>query len=358
MEQARGAVVADITISVDGYVAGDDVRPDRPLGEGGEALVWYGDDANDPRRGSSSYDSVDAEVLEASGAREGSAIMGRTTFDVSVEAWGEDPPIRKPCFVVTHRPAPPIERAGGTTFTFVTSPWEALRQARRAAGGRDVGIMGGAATVRQYLAAGLLDELHLHVVPVVLGSGVRLFEPVGADPVALEAVRVHPGARATHLLYRVSERIDRATISIAAPPEEVYRAFAEPGALERWLPPGGMTGTMLHFDFRAGGSYRMRLAYPATDRGRGKTSADADDVEVRLTGLEPARVIRQEVAFESDDDRFAGVMRMTWRFRPSSEGTLVTVRAEDVPIGILPEDHAEGLHASLEGLARFVAGGP
>jgi uncharacterized protein YndB with AHSA1/START domain len=154
----------------------------------------------------------------------------------------------------------------------------------------------------------------------------------------------------------VSARIDRASRVIRASPAALYRAFAEPGAMERWLPPERMSGTMLHFDFREGGSYRMRLDYAESDRGSGKTSDDADEVEVRLTGLEPGRRIEQEVAFDSEDPSFAGTMRMTWTFEPGTGGTRVTIRAEDVPAGIRPEDHEAGLKSSLDKLAGFVEG--
>jgi dihydrofolate reductase/uncharacterized protein YndB with AHSA1/START domain len=355
VDAVRGEVVADMTISLDGFVAGEGVDPSRPLGEGGEHLIWYGDDVNDPVGAlSSMHDDADAAVLEESRSREGAVIMGRTTFDVSIDAWGADPPIHKPCFVLTHRPTETLVRRGDTTFTFVPDPWEALRQARRAAGGRGVGIMGGAATVRQYVMAGLVDELHLHIVPVLLSSGVRLFEHVGPELVRFDRVRVRQGAKAAHLLYRSAGRVDRASKLIAAAPDEVYGACTDAAALQRWLPPHDMTGAMLHFDFRVGGSYRMRLIYAEADRGRGKTTDDADEVEVRLMAIEPGRAIHQEVDFASDDGRFSGVMRMVWTFRPRPEGTFVTVRAEDVPVGIVPEDHVQGLHASLEGLARFV----
>lgn len=152
----------------------------------------------------------------------------------------------------------------------------------------------------------------------------------------------------------MTKRIDSTSRLISAPPEDVYRAFSEPGAMERWLPPGNMTGTMLHFDFREGGSYRMRLTYTESQQGRGKTSDDSDEVEVRLTRLEDGRTIEQEVTFESDDAAFSGVMRMTWTFQPEGTGTLVTVRAENVPDGIRPEDHQAGLSSSLQNLARFL----
>lgn len=154
----------------------------------------------------------------------------------------------------------------------------------------------------------------------------------------------------------MSRRIDSASRLISAAPEAIYRAFAEPGALERWLPPGNMTGEMLHFDFREGGSYRMRLTYVEPQRGRGKSSEDSDDVEVRLTKLEDGQTIEQEVTFESEDPAFSGIMRMIWTFQSEDDGTLVTVRAEDVPEGIRPEDHQAGLSASLRNLAAFVEG--
>jgi len=149
-------------------------------------------------------------------------------------------------------------------------------------------------------------------------------------------------------------RIDSASRLISAPPGTIYRAFAEPGAMERWLPPSNMTGQMLRFDFREDGSYRMRLTYNDPQRGVGKTSEDADEVEVRLTGLAVGERIEQEVVFESDDPAFSGVMRMIWTFAPEGEATLVTVRAENVPPGISPKDHEVGLASSLENLAAFV----
>jgi uncharacterized protein YndB with AHSA1/START domain len=152
----------------------------------------------------------------------------------------------------------------------------------------------------------------------------------------------------------MTSRIDSASRLIQATPQAIYRAFAEPGAMERWLPPDDMTGAMQHFDFREGGSYRMRLTYAQSGQGRGKTSEDADEVAVRLTRLEEGRRIEQQVMFESEDPSFAGVMRMIWTFQPRDDGTLVTIRAEDVPEGIRPEDHEAGLISSLQKLAGFV----
>jgi uncharacterized protein YndB with AHSA1/START domain len=152
----------------------------------------------------------------------------------------------------------------------------------------------------------------------------------------------------------MTPRIDSASRLISASPQTVYRAFAEPGAMERWLPPDNMTGKMMHFDFREGGSYRMRLTYAAPQQGRGKTSEDSDEVEVRLTKLEDGQRIEQDVLFESEDPAFGGIMRVIWTFQSEGNGTLVTVRAENVPEGIPREDHEAGLKSSLENLAGFV----
>jgi len=149
-------------------------------------------------------------------------------------------------------------------------------------------------------------------------------------------------------------RIDSASRLISASPKVVYRAFAEPGAMEQWTPPSDMTGKMLHFDFREGGSYRLRLTYIEPQQGRGKTSVDSDKAEVRLTKLEDGQKIEQEITFESEDPTFSGIMRMIWTFQSEENGTLVTVRAENVPEGIRPEDHEAGLNSSLENLAEFV----
>lgn len=124
--------------------------------------------------------------------------------------------------------------------------------------------------------------------------------------------------------------------------------------MERWLPPKNMTATMLQFDFREGGGYRLRLTYRDSADGHGKTAADADEVEVQFVKLVNLKRIEQTVRFESDDSAFAGVMRMTWTFEPVNAGTLVTVRAEDVPTGIRREEHEAGMQATLDNLAAFV----
>jgi uncharacterized protein YndB with AHSA1/START domain len=152
----------------------------------------------------------------------------------------------------------------------------------------------------------------------------------------------------------MSQRIDTSSRLIRAPASQIYEAFSKPGAMEKWLPPTGMNGKMLIFDFRAGGGYRMRLTYEDPSEGRGKTSLDSDEVDVRLVRIEPGQRIVQEVDFDSDDASFKGTMRMTWMFESAHGGTLVHVRAENVPDGIRPEDHQAGLDSSLANLARFV----
>jgi dihydrofolate reductase len=206
-------VTCQISMSLDGFVAGPNQTLDNPLGEGGERLhEWvvategwraqHGKEGGE--RGADS--EVAVEVMQGVGA----FIMGRKMFgggdgpwDESWTGWwGEDPPFHAPVFVLTHHPREPLPMQGGTTYHFVTVGIEsALEQARAAAGDQDVAIAGGAQAVQQYLAAGLLDELYLHIAPVLLGSGERLLENVG-DP-KLEPVKVVASPAVTHVKYRV-----------------------------------------------------------------------------------------------------------------------------------------------------------
>jgi uncharacterized protein YndB with AHSA1/START domain len=153
----------------------------------------------------------------------------------------------------------------------------------------------------------------------------------------------------------MTKRTDSASRLIQASAADIYAAFGDSKAMEQWLPPKNMTATMLHFDFREGGSYRMRLAYKDLENGKGKTSDNSDEVEVKFLKLVVGTRIEQAVTFESDDPMFSGVMRMIWKFEPSMDGTLVTVCAEDVPQGISPEDHEIGMNSTLDNLASFVS---
>jgi dihydrofolate reductase len=207
------SVTCQISISLDGFVAGPNQSMEDPIGVGGMRLhewvfstsSWRARHGQDGGERNADDDVAD-EVVQGVGAY----IMGRKMFggggghwDESWTGWwGEDPPYHVPVFVLTHHARAPLVMQGGTTFTFVTEGIEAaLEQARAAAGDKDVAIAGGASAVQQYLAAGLLDELYLHIVPIVLGSGERLLENVG-DP-ALEPIMVVASPAVTHVKYRV-----------------------------------------------------------------------------------------------------------------------------------------------------------
>jgi dihydrofolate reductase len=203
-------VTCQISSSLDGYAAGPDQSLENPLGKGGERLhEWaLATDAWREQHGvEGGQRSVDSEVIEEVVQGVGAYIMGRKMFgdvrDPSWQGWwGEEPPFRTPVFVLTRHEREPLEMQGGTTFHFVSEGIEAaLEQARAAAGDGNVAIAGGASTVNQYLAAGLLDELYLHIAPVILGGGERLFEGVG-DP-ALEPVKVLHSPAVTHVKYRI-----------------------------------------------------------------------------------------------------------------------------------------------------------
>ena len=209
----------DISVSLDGFVAGPNASLEEALGEGGERLhEWaYGLKAfREPHGLPGGETNVDSEVIEESLVGTGATVMGRRMFsggegawedDPNADAWwGDDPPFHHPVFVLTRHAREPLAKRGGTTFTFVTEGIEAaLEQARAAARGGDVRVGGGADVARQYLGAGLLDEMYLHVVPLLLGDGVRLFDGDLADaPVGLECTRViESPTGVVHLRYRV-----------------------------------------------------------------------------------------------------------------------------------------------------------
>lgn len=150
-------------------------------------------------------------------------------------------------------------------------------------------------------------------------------------------------------------RTDTASRIVAADPDAVYGAFATAASLMAWLPPGGMTGRALEYDFREGGRYRIELTYDDASRA-GKTTARSDVSAGRFLTLEPGRRIVWTVEFESNDSAFSGQMLMTWSFAAVPDGTRVTITAENVPPGVSKADHDEGLRASLENLARHVIG--
>jgi len=193
-------VTCDMTISADGYAAGPNQTRERPFGDepASELHRWMFEEAE--------ANAAEIEAITAAAAY----VMGRNMFgpgrgdwDLDWKGWwGDDPPYHAPVFVLSHHPREPLAMEGGTTFTFVTDGIEsALAQAREAAGDGDVAIAGGAQTVNQYLAAGLVDELRLHVAPLVLGAGERLLAGVG--DLRLEPLAVKGGGLVAHLSYRV-----------------------------------------------------------------------------------------------------------------------------------------------------------
>ncbi len=201
-----------VSISLDGFVAGPNQSEQHPLGEGGmqlhewafELAAWRAPHGRDGGEINAS-----TAVVENGLANVGAVIMGRGMFGGGPGPWGEwdgwwgdEPPFHHPVFVLTHHPREPLVKEGGTTFHFVSDGVEsALAQALDAAGGADVSLAGGASVAQQYLAAGLVDEMLLSVVPVLLGSGTRLLENIGRD-VALEQLEAVPAPGVTHLLYR------------------------------------------------------------------------------------------------------------------------------------------------------------
>ena len=204
-----------VAISLDGYIAGPDQSRANPLGVGGMRLHEWMFELESWRAGMGlpgGLTNASSQVIEEARANVGAYIMGRNMFGGGPGPWpddppwtgwwGEDPPYHTPVFVLTHHPRPPLEMAGGTTFHFVTDGiHSALAQARTITGDRDIAIGGGANAIRQFLAAGFVDEFELHIAPVVLGAGERPLDGVG--DLALEQVRVLEAPGVAHVKYRI-----------------------------------------------------------------------------------------------------------------------------------------------------------
>jgi dihydrofolate reductase len=207
-----------ISISADGFVAGPNQSQESPLGEGGERLhdwavslaAWR--ESHDRRGGEVNASS---QVMTETLANVGAGVMGRNMFGPAGGGdwgdgqwkgwWGDDPPYHNDVYVLTHHPREQVAMQGGTTYHFVSDGIErALERAKESADGRDVRLWGGADVINQYLAAGLLDELELHIVPVLLGGGARLFEGLGGAEITLEQVRAVEAPGVTHVKYRVA----------------------------------------------------------------------------------------------------------------------------------------------------------
>ncbi|MGW5681505.1 dihydrofolate reductase family protein [Nonomuraea sp. NPDC003754] len=185
-------IFLEMTTSLDGYVAAPGVSLEHPLGEDGLRLHdWLLGDST----------AQEKEIASRTFANTGAFLLGRRMFDVGEEPWGDDGAFGRPCFVVTHRPRPTLVK-GPTTFTFVTDGIEsALGQAREAAGDADICVVGGAELARQYLRAGVVDELRLHLVPVILGGGTLLWD--GLTRTELRTTQVVETPQATHLTFRL-----------------------------------------------------------------------------------------------------------------------------------------------------------
>jgi len=186
-------VIFDISMSLDGYVTAAGVRPGEPMGDGGQQLHEWAFGGDERGR----------DVLAESESKVGATIAGRRTYDLSVPWWGPDGPggaARTPTFIVSR--STPGQVPEGSVYTFVNNPIEALELAAAAAGDRDVDVFS-ASIGQQLLRAGRIDEIHVHLVPVLFGAGTRLFEDLGGTHVQLEIIRVAEGSKATHLRYAV-----------------------------------------------------------------------------------------------------------------------------------------------------------
>ena len=216
-------VTAQMSVSLDGYYAGPRTSTDPrdlaafmqgPEGPGFfrvtrwviDAMAWR------ERQGYAGGErSVNSQIIKETFAAAGAYVMGRRMFDGGEIPWGDEPPFRAPVFVVTHRDREILERQGGTSFTFVTDGVQrAIELAKDAAGGQDVAVAGGGTLLRRVLAAGLLDELELHIAPVLLGDGMRLFDAsLGLDiheGIELTPIRVIETPAVTHIRYTIGPR--------------------------------------------------------------------------------------------------------------------------------------------------------
>jgi dihydrofolate reductase len=194
--RGMGKVVLDISMSLDGFIAGRDDGPDQGLGKDGERLHdWI----LDFKTGIFKKSEVLNEVFESTGA----IVAGRRVYDITA-GWGGNHPIRGvPVYVLSHDIPETIPR-GGTEFTFISEGIEvAVQEAKRSAGDKDVYVMGGASIAQQCLKASLLDEIHVHIAPILLTGGIRLFDHIGNECIQLETIRVFESDGTTHLRYRI-----------------------------------------------------------------------------------------------------------------------------------------------------------
>jgi dihydrofolate reductase len=201
-----GKVAVGLTMSLDGFIAGPNDGPGQPLGEGGMRLFdWYSSGDTDYELPGTEMvfrvSQQSAELLREAHSKMGAFVTGRRTFDIT-NGWGGSPPLGVPTFVVTHT-IPQDWVYKGSPFTFVTDGVEsAVEKAREVAGDKTVAV-GAASIAQQCIRAGLLDEIHVDLVPVLLGNGVRLFDHLGTEPIELESTSVIEAPGVTHLTFRV-----------------------------------------------------------------------------------------------------------------------------------------------------------
>ena len=195
-------VYAEQSMSLDGFISGPNVRVGNGMGDGGDRLHdWI----FDPEK--NTLTEAGKKIMDEKSTSNGAVIIGKRMFDVGFEPWGDPPPFGMPVFIVTHEKRAPLPMKGGTTYIFVTDGIEAaLEMARAAAGDKDVLVQGGADIIRQYLEAGLLDEMQIQLIPILFGDGIRLFEGLDPEGIELRKISTIDTPATTHLRFEVVKR--------------------------------------------------------------------------------------------------------------------------------------------------------
>jgi len=201
-----------VGISLDGFLAGPNAGPKNPMGDGGTTIhMWLYNLARFRKElniGEGGETGRDNDMIGETIERTGASIMGKRMFNEGEPSWPEDAPFHTPVFVLTHQRRDPWERKGGTTFYFINDGLQsALDKARKSAGRKDIRIAGGANVIQQFLNAGLVDEFTIHVAPIMLGEGVRLFENLVKYKFSVDTLDAIPSRLVTHLRYKVINRL-------------------------------------------------------------------------------------------------------------------------------------------------------
>lgn len=206
-----GKVFFEMSMSLDGFIAGPNWTPELPLGEGGARLhQWIYELASwrEQHGLAGGNMNIDSDILEESIRETGAVIMGKGMFISGEKHWGSHPPFQMPVFILTHEGRETEIKAGGTSYIFVNDGIEAaLEQAKAVAGNKNIKIAGGANCIQQYLRAGLVDEFQIHLIPVLLGGGIRLYEQLNTDHIELERTRVVESPTVTHLRFNLVKKM-------------------------------------------------------------------------------------------------------------------------------------------------------